>query len=75
MNLRAMETLRFFDSLLTTGSASFMNCRSFSRIELTRGCADQGRRWRPSCAVPPQELTVTVHDGGGGAAPPLSRVS
>lgn len=63
MNLRAMETLRFYDSLLTTGSASFMNCRSFSRIELTRVSPVQGPALASIVRSLSQELTVTIHDG------------
>lgn len=64
MNLRAMETLLFFDTLLTTGSASFMNCRSFSRIELTRVSPAQGPALASIVRSLSQELTVTIHDGG-----------
>ena len=42
MNLRAMQTLRFWDDLRATGSATFMNCRSFAGIELTRTAPTQG---------------------------------
>lgn len=65
MNLRAMKTLRFYDTLLTTGSASFMNCRSFSRIELTRVSPAQGPALASIVRSLPQELTVTVHSYGG----------
>ena len=42
MNLRRMETLRFYDAVQSIGSASFMNCRLFSCVELTRIAHDQG---------------------------------
>ncbi len=64
MNLRSMETLRFYDTLLTTGSASFMNCRSFSRLELTRLSPVQGPALASIVRSLPQELTVTIHEGG-----------
>ncbi len=65
MNLRAMETLRFFDGLRTTGSASFMNCRAFSRLELTRVSPAQGPALASVVRALQQELDVTVigHDG------------
>jgi hypothetical protein len=59
-----METLHFFDTLLTTGSASFMNCRSFSRIELTRVSPAQGPALASIVRSLSQELTVTIHDRG-----------
>ena len=64
MNLRSMETLRFYDTLLTTGSASFMNCRSFSQIELTRLSPVQGPALASIVRSLSQELTVTIHDSG-----------
>jgi hypothetical protein len=61
MNLRSMVTLRFSDHLLELGSAAFMNCRCFSRLELAR----EGHRQGPALASVvrnlPQELDVTVH--------------
>lgn len=65
MNLQSMETLRFYDDLHFTGSASFMNCRSFSRLELRR----TGRRQGPALALIvrsiQQELEVTVYETDG----------
>jgi hypothetical protein len=66
MNLRAMETLCFYDDLLTTGSASFMNCRSFSRIELTRTRSAQGPALASILRALQQELDVTIHRADGG---------
>ena len=62
MNLRRMETLRFFDGVRTFGSASFMNCRLFSRVELTRISHEQGPAL---AAILPQELDVTIHNVDG----------
>ena len=65
MNLRSMETLRFYDELQTFGSASFMNCRLFSRVELTQISHEQ----RPALAGLvhnlPQELDVTIRKTDG----------
>ena len=66
MNLRSMETLRFYDSLLSTGSASFMNCRSFSHIELTRLSPAQGPALASIVRSLQQELDVTIHGADGG---------
>ena len=66
MNLRTMETLRFHDSLQTTGSASFMNCRSFTRIELTRIGAEQGPALASIVRSLQQELDVTIRRPDGG---------
>ena len=65
MNLRAMETLRFSDSLRTTGSASFMNCLVFSRIELTREGPAQGPALASIVRSLQQELDVTIHGADG----------
>lgn len=65
MNLRAMETLRFHDSLQTTGSASFMNCRSFTHIELTRIGAEQGPALASIVRSLQQELDVTIRRPDG----------
>ncbi len=65
MNLRSMETLRFFDSLRTTGIASFMNCRSFSRLELRRTGPQQGPALALLVKSLQQELDVTVFETDG----------
>ena len=66
MNLRSMETLRFFDDLGTIGSAAFMNCRCFSRVELTRTDTRQGPALSSVVRNLQQELDVTVHGLDGG---------
>ena len=65
MNLRRMETLRFFDGVRTFGSASFMNCRLFSRVELTRIAHEQGPALASLVYSLPQELDVTIHNADG----------
>ncbi len=65
MNLRSMETLRFYDGLQTTGSASFMNCRSFMRVELTRLGAEQGPALASIVRSLQQELDVTIRRPDG----------
>ena len=60
MNLRAMETLRLCDDLVSTGSATFMNCRSFSKIELTRPGPKQGPALASIVRNLQQELDVTI---------------
>ena len=65
MNLRRMETLRFFDGVRTFGSASFMNCRLFSRVELTRISHEQGPALAAIVGSLPQELDVTIHNADG----------
>ena len=60
MNLRAMETLRLCDDLVSTGSATFMNCRSFSKIELTRTGPKQGPALASIVRNLQQELDVTI---------------
>ncbi len=65
MNLRAMETLRFSDDLQTIGSAGFMNCRAFSKIELTRTGLRQGPALAAVVRSLSQELDVTVRNADG----------
>ena len=65
MNLRCMETLRFFDAVQSIGSASFMNCRLFSRMELTRISHEQGPALAAIVGSLPQELDVTIHNADG----------
>lgn len=65
MNLRAMEMLRFSDGLQTFGSASFMNCRLFSRVELTRISHEQGPALASLVHNLPQELDVTIRKTDG----------
>ena len=65
MNLRSMETLRFFDDLDSVGSAAFMNCRSFSRLELTRTGPQQGPALASLVQSLQQELDVTVYETDG----------
>lgn len=60
MNLRAMEELRLFDTLRSTGSCTFMNCRVFSRLHLTRTDGGQGPALANIAAALPQELDVTL---------------
>lgn len=66
MNLRAMEELRLYDALRSTGTCTFMNCRVFSRLHLTRTGADQGPALANIVSTLPQELDVTLHLPGGG---------
>ena len=68
MNLRSMETLRFFDDLCSIGSASFMNCRSFTRLELRRTGLHQGPALASLVQTLQQELDVTVHEADGSIA-------
>lgn len=65
MNLRSMETLHFFDNLRSVGSACFMNCRRFSRIELRRTGMHQGPALAFLVQSLQQELDVTVHEADG----------
>ncbi len=65
MNLRSMETLRFSDDLRTTGSASFMNCRAFSEIDLTRTGPRQGPALAAVVRTLSQELDVIVRNADG----------
>ena len=65
LNLRSMETLRLWDGLRSAGSASFMNCRLFSRIELTRCSAAQGPALASIVRSLQQELDVTVFRADG----------
>ena len=60
MNLRAMEELRLYDDLRSTGTCTFMNCRVFSRLLLTRTGPEQGPALANIAATLPQELDVTV---------------
>ncbi len=65
MNLRCMETLKFYDNLQSAGSASFMNCRCFSHIELTRTGIAQGPALASIVRSLQQELDVTIHGLNG----------
>ena len=65
LNCRAMETLRFSDDLETTGSASFMNCRRFSRLEIRRIGPRQGPALAFLVRSLQQELDVTVLEEDG----------
>ena len=65
LNLRAMRTLCLYDALRSTGSCSFMNCRAFSRLELTRVGPEQGPALAGIVSALPQELDVTLHLPGG----------
>ncbi len=67
MNLRSMVTLRFFDNLCSTGSASFMNCSSFSRLELWRSGQRQGPALASLVQSLQQELDVSVYEADGRA--------
>ena len=61
MNLGRMETLRFSDRLRELGSAAFMNCRCFSRLELSREGLRQGPALASIVRNLPHELDVTVY--------------
>ncbi len=65
MNLRRMETLRFYDRLLSTGSCTFMNCRAFTRLELIREERGQGPALANIVSLQPQELEVTIREADG----------
>ena len=65
MNLRSMELLRFSDDLYSTGSGSFMNCRSFSRLELKRTGPHQGPALAFLVHSLQQKLDVTVMETDG----------
>ena len=65
MNLRAMEELQLYDDLRSTGTCTFMNCRVFSRLYLTRTGAEQGPALANIAATLPQELDVTLTAPGG----------
>ena len=65
MNLRRMEILYFYDDLLSPGSASFMNCRAFSRVELTRTSPRQGPALAAIVKALQSELDVTVRRTDG----------
>lgn len=60
MNLRSLEKLRFYDDLLSTGRAGFINCRCFSRLELIRTSQRQGPALASFVQNLRQELEVTV---------------
>ncbi len=66
MNLRAMEELHLYDGLRSTGSCTFMNCRVFSRLRLTRIDAGQGPALANIAVSLPQELDVTIDLPEGG---------
>ena len=66
LNLRGMEELCLFDGLQGVGGACFMNCRSFSRLDLTRTSPQQGPALASIVSALPQELLVTVRGGAGG---------
>ena len=68
LNLRSMETLRFFDDLCSIGSASFMNCRSFTRLELRRTGPHQGPALAALVQTLQQELDVSIHETDGSLA-------
>ena len=65
MNLRSMETLRFHDDLRATGSATFMNCCAFAKIELTRTAPTQGPALSSIARNLQQELDVTIRQTDG----------
>ena len=65
MNLRSMQTLRFFDDLCSFGSASFMNCFCFSRLELIRTGPLQGVALASLVYSLQQELDVTILETDG----------
>ncbi len=65
MNLRSMELLRFFDDLCSIGSGSFMNCSSFSRVELRRTGPRQGPALASLVYSLQQKLDVTVIETDG----------
>lgn len=65
MNLRAMETLHFYDRVETLGSESFMNCRAFQKITLQRVGPDQGPALANLIYSLPRELDVTVRKADG----------
>ena len=65
MNLRSMQTLRFYDDLDSTGIGSFMNCRSFSRLELRRTGLRQGPALASIVRSLQQKMDVTVIDTDG----------
>ena len=66
LNLREMEELCLFDGLQGVGGACFMNCRAFSRLDLTRVSPAQGPALAAIVSALPQELLVTVRDGSEG---------
>ncbi len=66
LNLREMEELCLFDELQGVGGACFMNCRSFSRLDLTRTSPQQGPALAAIVSALPQELTAAVHGGTEG---------
>ena len=68
LNLRSMETLRFFDDLCSIGCASFMNCRSFTRLELRRTGLHQGPALAALVQNLQQELDVSIHETDGSIA-------
>ena len=68
LNLRSMETLRFFDDLCSIGCASFMNCRSFTRLELRRTGPHQGPALAALVQTLQQELDVSIHETDGSLA-------
>ena len=65
MNLRSMEELHLYDGLRSTGSCTFMNCRVFSRLDLTRVRAGQGPALANIVFSLPQEMDVTIRQPDG----------
>lgn len=64
-DLRELETLCLSDGLTDIGGACFMNCRSFSRLELRRVSPQQGPALAEIVSTLPQELDVTIREPDG----------
>ncbi len=65
MNLRSMQTLHFYDGLDSTGSGSFTNCCSFSRLELRRTGSYRCPALASIVRSLQQKMDVTVIDTDG----------
>ena len=65
MNCTALETLKMHDSVAEFATSALMNCRSFSKLELTRISEKQGGVLASVVSWIPKELDVTVHESDG----------
>ena len=65
MNCREMHTLRLHDGISEFATSALMNCRSFSKLELTRVSEKQGGVLADLVMWIPKELDVSVHEYDG----------
>lgn len=65
MNCREIHTLRLHDGISEFATSALMNCRSFSKMELSRVGEKQGGVLASIVLWIPKELDVTVHEYDG----------